>query len=735
MRLVPVVLVAVCLWLGAGVSAAGEPGVLRDLESLRRLREAVEVEAEHLDYDAAERRLVARGGVRFVLGQVMIAADEMTAAMDEQVIVAKGHVILSDGTNRLEGEEIEYNLRTNLGVVRKGRALLSPGLEVRGVEIHREGERQFRIVDGDFTSCRICQAEPQTPDWEFRSTATTVHLDDYIVADHSSFWIKGLPALYFPRIIMPASPRRTGFLIPRAGYGGGDGIMLSLPFFWAISRSQDVTLTPTYRSKRGPDFHGEYRYVIAEDARGSVTGRYLYDTDQDRSRSEFHWLHSQVLSPSMTFKADVNFLSDQSLGRDFVDSSVVERTQRTLTSNVFLTQTTPQYMLLGRLGAEQDLSSSAGSRSAQFPEGRFQWLPTVYADGWLVGEGTASAAYLEQSRTVDVGRFDLSPVLHLPIDLVPGVTAVSSVRFRETAYTDSALSDGQRNRVLIEMQERLATRLMRRFSLFRGPFQHLTHVVEPSLTYQYLPWVDQRSFPQFDVVDFVSPQNRLTFRLGNRLMARGREPKGGARVSELASLIIEQGINLQPRVREFSDVYLAGLTPERVDQAVENIQSLGNGFSQARERVWSNTVVRGQIAPIPGLSLRGAVAVNPEGPRADGISAGLVYRRADWLTLNLAHTYARDRQADGVVARLGVQAAKAIHLDFLTRYDGRTGVFREYGAGMKYGSCCWEVTFRYTRLAELPTRLASNDFKITFDLKIPTATSLGPAMKLSPGGR
>jgi hypothetical protein len=31
-----------------------------------------------------------------------------------------------------------------------------------------------------------------------------------------------------------------------------------------------------------------------------------------------------------------------------------------------------------------------------------------------------------------------------------------------------------------------------------------------------VPWVDQQSLLQFDPVDFVSPQNRLTFRLANR---------------------------------------------------------------------------------------------------------------------------------------------------------------------------------------------------------------------------
>ena len=96
-------------------------GLGRDLERLQRLRDQVEVNADHLEYRETERKLVASGNVRLVMGERSLFADEASVDLDDQVLVATGHVILMEGLNRLEGDRIEYNYRTNLGVVTAGR--------------------------------------------------------------------------------------------------------------------------------------------------------------------------------------------------------------------------------------------------------------------------------------------------------------------------------------------------------------------------------------------------------------------------------------------------------------------------------------------------------------------------------------------------------------------------------------------------------------------------------------
>ncbi len=721
MRLHLAVIVALLLPLCLATAGFAAADLRRDLDQLQRLREAVDVDADHLEYNQAEKRLIARGHVHVVLQNRSLFADEVSVDLDDQIFVATGHVIFMEGLNRLEGERIEYNYRTNLGVVTHGSGFLAPGLSFSGSEIRREGERQFHIVDGTFTTCRVCEPEPVAPDWEFRAKDATLYQDEFVVGRDSSFWVKGIRALYSPILAIPMGERRTGFLIPRVGYGNSDGFKITQPFFWAINPSQDFTLTTTYRTKRGPDVTGDYRYILSQDSRGEFTARYFHDSETTPAdRAEFKWLHDQVIDPIRTFKADVAIQSERSINREFVDSSVAERTQRTLDSRVFLTQATEQYMLLGLLDYTQDLSPDAiVTQSARLPDVRFQWLPSRLWESPVLGEGETSAVYLEQDKGKNAGRFDFHPGLHLPVALTPWLTATSSTAFRATAYTLSEQAGSSSNRVLVDLGERLIGRFGRRFEQPGCGLLRLTHIVEPSLGYQYVPWTDQQGLPQFDPTDFISGQNRITYQLGNRLVARWRDSEGAMRTHEVFTLNIAQSWNLQPGTRDFSNVYLTGLTPERVDQAVKNTVSLGNGFTQARERTLSNLVFDTKLSPLPPVAVRNTVALNTDQRGVDAVNTELELKLPAQATVAIGSSYVRDQTANGIVGRFEVNVTKDILVNYLIRYDIHGSSWLENGVRLQYITCCWEVSLNFTNRAKGVNQKTENSFHITFDLKAP----------------
>ncbi|HSB70511.1 MAG TPA: LPS assembly protein LptD [Candidatus Methylomirabilis sp.] len=699
-------------------------GLARDMERLQRLRDQVEVNADKLEYNEAERRLLATGSVRLVMGDRSLFADEVTLDLDDQELVATGNVILMEGLNRLEGDRIEYNYRTNLGVVTTGRGFLAPGVSFSGAEIRREGESQYHLKQGRFTTCRVCEPEPEQVDWEFRAADATIYQDEWVVAKNASLWLKGFPALFSPIAAIPIGPRRTGFLIPRLGYGNRDGFTIRQPFFWAISPSQDATFSTTYRSRRGVDFLAEYRYVLSEDSRGGLAGRYLYDrATSPHNRVEFKWLHDQVLDPTWTFKADVRLQTEPSLNSQTEDSTVAERTQRTLDSRAFLTQATPQYMLLGFLEATQDLSSVEQTRSSRLPDVRFQWLPNRVPGLPVLPEGEGSVVYLERNQGTDAGRLDLRPALHLPLALTPWLLSTSSGGLRETAYTTTTIAGRSHNRIVAELAERLTSRFARRYDATGLGLSRLTHVVEPSLLYQYVPWIDQRALPQFDRADFISPQNRVTYQLTNRLVARWQEASGDTRAHEVATLDVAQSWNLQPRTREFSDVYLTGLTPERVDQAVTDVVPLGDGFSRAQERTLSNLIFSGSLSPIPAVALRGTLAFNTETRQTDAINSGILARFPELLTLEVGYSYVRGQTVNGLVGRIQWHLTKTLMVDFLTRYDAPTSTFLENTVTLRYSTCCWEVGLNYSHRARGVNQQEENTVHVNFDLKVPSPPS------------
>ncbi len=723
MRARPAAVTTCLLLLLFPVVSRAQDRWLQDVDRLQRLRNAMKVDADSLEYSEAESKLIAKGNVHIVMENRSLVADEVSVDLDDQEIVATGNVVLMEGLNRLQGDRLEYNYRTNLGVVTHASAFLEPSVSFSGVEIRREGERQYHILDGQFTSCRLCQPEPQTPDWEFRTSEATVYQDDFIVSRNASFWIKGIPAFFAPIFSYPIGPRRTGFLIPHFLYSGSDGFVVKQPFFWAISPSQDLTLTPIYRTKVGFAITADYRYVLAEDARGEMTGQYLHDissTSPQTNRGEFKWLHDQVLAPTWTFKADVTIVSDQTFQQTFPETPVLTRTQRTIPSNIFVTQATPQYLLLGLLNMTRDLSQTTETRSGRLPEIGLQWFPSPVGGTPLLVGGQTSAVYLTQNTGEDTARFDFFPGLDLSLALTPWLTATSGVAFRETVYSQSVGGSGATNRTLVGLGERLTSRIARRFDEPGFGLLRLTHVVEPALAYQYIPWVNQQSLPQFDTTDFVSGQNRLTYQLTNRLIARWREAGGEVRSHEVATLGIIQSWNLQPQIRDFSDTYLTGLTPERVDQAVNVLAPLPNGFSSAQERTLSNLVFNLGLSPVPGMAFRGTLAFNTEAGRTDGINAGIQLRRPDLLTLEAGYTYVRGQQTNGLVAILQIPVTKTIRLDFLTRYNAYTSTLLEQDVGIRYTTCCWEASLKYIYISQGPPGTTGNSVQFLIDLKTPT---------------
>ena len=81
--------------------------------------------------------------------------------------------------------------------------------------------------------------------------------------------------------------RQTGFLYPEVGNSSTKGAFLKIPFFWAISDSQDLTVALDTYTRRGVGVEGDYRYIMSERARGSAGGflipEFLRDS-QDRER-------------------------------------------------------------------------------------------------------------------------------------------------------------------------------------------------------------------------------------------------------------------------------------------------------------------------------------------------------------------------------------------------------------------------------------------------------------------
>ena len=114
---------------------------------------------------------------------------------------------------------------------------------------------------GVFTTCQNREGE-KCPPWsiqaqkiEHNKATKTVYYDKAVLK------IYDFPIFYFPKFFHPGPTvkRRSGFLFPKFADNTSVGFSTSLPYFWAISDSQDITITPKIYSNENLLVMNEYR--------------------------------------------------------------------------------------------------------------------------------------------------------------------------------------------------------------------------------------------------------------------------------------------------------------------------------------------------------------------------------------------------------------------------------------------------------------------------------------------
>ena len=81
----------------------------------------------------------------------------------------------------------------------------------------------------------------------------------------------GVPLLRLPVISFPVgNARKSGVLFPSLGSTTSSGAQLSVvAYYWNIAPNQDMTVTPTWYTRRGIDLESEYRFLTRARARRS----------------------------------------------------------------------------------------------------------------------------------------------------------------------------------------------------------------------------------------------------------------------------------------------------------------------------------------------------------------------------------------------------------------------------------------------------------------------------------
>ncbi|MGH7183196.1 MAG: LPS-assembly protein LptD, partial [Nitrospiraceae bacterium] len=488
----------------------------------------LDITAERIDYLQEQETYEADGSVIVNQGTLRLTADHMTIQALPGILIATGHVRLTDPKADLATERLELNVNTEAGVTTHGRVYLkSTNTSVEGRLLQRFSEEHYRVKEGRFTNCDAQKGE--TPAWRFTFKDLDLKVSDSLAFTGAWFCVNDVPVIPIPTLTYPLVKRRSGFLVPNVGYDSRFGMHLKESFYWAINPSQDLTISPFYFAKLGYGSDFQYRYVLDRASRGQwfvsalrqtelpdVSGVSQTGQNAEQTRALIIGSHTQQFTPDLLLRAKANMVTDPDMLQQLSNSGVM-RALPSLESNLFVNQRLAygNTYLFGQY--LQPLQSGGVDTFQRLPEVGYS-LPnsSLFNSPILLGTDTSFVNfYREQGFTQN--RIDVLPGLStdvLNFGHIVGLTP--QVKVREVYYTRGVQNAGSQHRETFWAGLDARSKLNRRFDTSGG--NTLLHTIEPSVIYEYVPPTAQEQITQIDQVDNLPKKNLLTYAIQSRLL-------------------------------------------------------------------------------------------------------------------------------------------------------------------------------------------------------------------------
>jgi len=214
------------------------------------------------------------GGVVIVYdGDIMSAKSAIYSAKDKTITLNGNVIIINSSGKRVNAKSLIINLDNNK-IVFKDMFLIDKEHIWFLAKDAQKQDKDIKLKNAIFSSCAI-----KNPDWSigFKRAVYDTKSKELRLSG-AKLYIKEIPAFYFPYLYLPLSKeRRSGLLRPIFSYGKTEGFLYSQPYFWAISKSQDLEFDAQIRTNRGYGGYLTYRFVDTKDSFGKIRVGYFKD--------------------------------------------------------------------------------------------------------------------------------------------------------------------------------------------------------------------------------------------------------------------------------------------------------------------------------------------------------------------------------------------------------------------------------------------------------------------------
>ena len=576
----------VCTALLAALHAAAASAQVPGYDSKQMRMEQVDANHWRLTGQVESENLEVKGQKFY--------ANVIDIYLDTHRLEASGNVLYETPTSRIAAERVVFNTRAGTGTFYTASGLasignradksmfgaLEPDVYFYGDVLEKVGDDKYKVTKGGFTTC----VQP-TPRWEMVAGSITINVGDYAVLRNAVMHVKDVPVFYLPILYYPIQDdgRATGFLLPTYGRSTYQGQSVSNAFFWAISRSQDLSILHDWYTATGQGYGSEYRWVTTPTSNGTLRAYRLSQNAATVNGFQLPEQRSVLVNGGITQdlpfnlkgRARIDYSSslqvNQNYSRDIYNAT---QSQSTVTGSV---SGSWQFVNASLTGTRNQLffsqtasviSGSLPSLTAGISNRRLGRLPVFFA---LQSEASRPI-YIQKNgdREIDSGlsKIDITPTLRAPISTLPFLNANLNLSYRTTRYSESLVGG-------VPSEVPYTRRYADLRADFVGPVfskvytpnnflaDRLKHVIEPAFSVQRITAIDGEDRivllgSSYDRV--VGGVTRMTYGLTNRVLVRKapKTPTPSALASaprELLTASVTQTYYTDQRASSFDPTY------------------------------------------------------------------------------------------------------------------------------------------------------------------------------------
>ena len=501
----------------------------------------------------------------------ILRADEVTYNSDSGEATASGHFTLDGGPNddHIKASHGTYNLTAETG--RFYDVTATTGLRFQGNRVvltstapfaftgkivEKTSPDHYLVYDGTITTCELPH-----PRWQFHAHTVVVDVGGNAQIYHSTFWLHGLPVLYFPYATHPVDrlARESGFLVPTGGRSSTNGTEIGDSFYWVINRSMDGIVGAEYLSKRGWSQRGEFRFRPSDSS--YVDLNYFGVIDRGIGEPAVCSGTPVVCVPQPPLKeggqeahltAEGNFYGFRAVSNiDYLSSFLfrlafnevfTQAVNSEVKSQVFLSKAVNGFSLGGMVERYQNFFQTLNAEGTLSNPPAFDSIKILHTPSVDASSVDRALGHLPLFWSFDVsltglsrsepgfhtaellGRFDFSPEISMPLQFL-GWTVRPALRLHETYYTERFVGglavDDPTNRQALEASVEVRPPVLEK--VFGKEFlgKKWKHVIEPRAIYRFVTGVnDFANVLHFDERDILSNTHEVEYGLVTRLYAK-----------------------------------------------------------------------------------------------------------------------------------------------------------------------------------------------------------------------